>query len=334
MFASDDRLLYVLSARREVSWSAYKAAFDALHGAPGGESDDAALARARSHTAHTLDALGHCDVNFDEWGGRVTVAPAALARLPRAGLPEAVLVGTRAPETIAQLTAICTSRARPASLSVTPEQGDLALIPARVVVQADDIGDLAEIAHTLDILFTEQPPAWVLAHFSGSLDAYLERLDAAAIPEPEWRREDFDPISLRFRPARQPDDNIRLSRYSDPERDAWVYLLWRDGRCVRPDRDWGRYAVLREFGAGILLYDELRNLLAVPVGAPLPRLLARALTLCAGAAPTFAPIQQRVSPGRVLWGYTAYDDVPEQVAELVAAKIGQILVRRSLYGIS
>jgi len=329
MSTPDDRLLYVLSARRALDWSAYKGAFDALHAPPiNGAVGD--LARARARTARTLDALGHCDTHFDDWSGHVSVAPALLARLPMRGLPEMVLAGARSPTTIARLEAACEACPRHASVRIDGHDRGSPLVPSRVSVQAEAIEDLAAIARSLKIALAEQPPSWALAHFAGSLNVYLGQIQLSSFPEPEWRREDYDPASLSFREtwaARNERDAVRLSRYSDPDRYVQRYLFWRGDHCAPVDRDWGRYALLRSVGAHVLLYDDRRGVMAVPSGAVLPRLLARALTLSSGRAPHVVPIRDMAGSGREPWGHVVYRDVPEQIADLIAEKVGQRATR-------
>ena len=71
MFNSD-RLLYILSAKQDLSWTAFKSVFDALYPSISSASDlerqDIKNKRLEV-VRRSLDALGHCD--FDFTGNRV-----------------------------------------------------------------------------------------------------------------------------------------------------------------------------------------------------------------------------------------------------------------------
>jgi hypothetical protein len=96
------------------------------------------------------------------------------------------------------------------------------------------------------------------------------------------------------------------------------------------DRDWGRYLILKEARRNVLAYDARHFLLAVPVSAPLPRLLARACTLCSGYAPRNALASGQAVTLPAPCSYEVYSAVPPDIATTVAAKVSQKLVPVSL----
>jgi hypothetical protein len=70
-----------------------------------------------------------------------------------------------------------------------------------------------------------------------------------------------------------------------------------------------------------------RFIIAVPVGAKLPRLLERALTLCSGYVATFVeglPFSPEIR------GFNLFRAIPPQIAEMTAKKLGQTLSTHSL----
>lgn len=332
MYRNSDRLLYVISARTELTWSAFKQIFDYLYTIRtcSGELGLDTLPYQRRMTLRALDALGHCDVSFSEDGGKIFVAPPVLARLPCLGLPKAVLVGERSPETMKQLSAARSTFGQKVRFEVREHGGDLALVPPRLLIEAESINLLADLAATLRIRFEEEPPAWSLLHFSSSLHEYLAMFEWSAASELNWKRKDFDMSSLQFRTTYQADTPVRLSSYSDRVRNLQIHRLWKNEQWVLVDRDWGRYAAFRETGVNVLAYDQQRFLMAVPASAPLPRLFARALTLCSGFAAPFIPKHSVSYESPEAWGFTLFRDVPPQVAEIVASKLGQTLLPYSL----
>ena len=92
-------------------WREFKNAFEYLYlNTPGtdGEAIESEIPSwAVNKTARALDILGHCDLEFSQSGRRVHAAPPVLARLPIAGLPQAVLTGSRSPKTIPSVKEAC-----------------------------------------------------------------------------------------------------------------------------------------------------------------------------------------------------------------------------------
>jgi hypothetical protein len=323
-----DQLFYIISAKNEMSWASFKEAFDYLYTLQAdsidGERDG--IKPKRFQTVRALDALGHCDFDFNE--NKVYAAPPVLVRLPCAGFPQAILAGARSPQTIQKLSEACKAIGNHVNLEVTEQPGELVLVPRRVAVQAEEVGELEAIANFLEISFLEMPSAWSLAHFAASIDDYLTTFQWSNDPElTTWKRQTFDPSSLQFRSSQERDTDIRLSQYSHPSRNSQKHYLWKEGRCTEIDRDWGRYVVLKALRRNVLVYDQQRFIIAVPVGAKLPRLLERALTLCSGYVATFVeglPFSPEIR------GFNLFRAIPPQIAEMTAKKLGQTLSTHSL----
>ncbi len=125
----------------------------------------------------------------------------------------------------------------------------------------------------------------------------------------------------------QPNLPVRLSRYVDPVRNINLHLLWKGDECTEVDGDWGRYAALRDMGVNVVTYDSQQFALAVPSTIPLPRLIARGLTLCAGFLPQTVNSSEAcrlsISNPRAI---SIYTEVPPTIGELAAAKLGQVLL--------
>ena len=330
MSRDSDQLLYVISAKQQMPWASFKEAFDYLYTlqAASNGAELNGINYKRLQTVRALDSLGHCDFNFKEDTSKVSAAPPVLVRLPCAGFPQAILAGARSPQTIQKLSDACKCIGHHINLEDTKQSGELLLVPVRVAVQAEDVGELEAIANSLGIPFMETPSAWSLLHFAASINDYLATLQWSTSSELTWKRQTFNPSFLQFRQDQETDTDIRLSQYSHPLRQTKIYYLWEDGRCTQIDPDWGRYAVLKVARMNILVYDQHRFIMAVPVGAKLPRLLERALTLCSGYAATF--VDKIPFAHTEVRGFNLFRAIPPQIAELTAAKLGQILLPQSL----
>jgi hypothetical protein len=324
MRESDDYLLYVLSAWREMSWSSFRSAYDALYVLCMSYScDRPQQARfVRWRALRSLEWLGHAESVFDERRSTVYAAPPVLARLPVAGFPTAVLCGARSPHTIAALYDACAKHG--CILSLEQQAGSSHFTPRRVSVEAETEADLGKLARDLQVTAEPVPPAQTLLEYAGSVEDYLRGCRPKPGPEIDWPRLDFDTSSLRFQSAGRVDSGARLSKYVHPTRQTSVYYLWYGTTYEQVDGDWGRYAVLRQAGRSVLAYDSRRFLLAAPASAPLPRLLARACALSSGYAPLYTG-RPTSSTGPSIRGYDLFRDVPPEIATGIADKVGQKL---------
>jgi hypothetical protein len=328
---NSDRLLYILSAKQDLSWTAFKSAFATLYPSIASVSDleKQSIDGKRREVVRSLQSLGHCD--FDFTGNRVYVAPPALVRLPRAMSPQAVLTGARSPQTLEQIKDICNSLSNHTKVEIQPDDA-LSLIPRRITIQVEDVEELRKIANSLKIHFKDNPAAWEILNFAGSLQDYLATRKWSSAPEINWKHQTFHTSSLTFQPSKDTDSNIRLRQYNHPTRNTQIHYFWRnDGQSAEIDRDWGRYVVLSAIHLNTLVYDKRKFMMAVPVSAKLPQLLERALTLCSGYVPEYKDRLESLS--KILpkvRGFKLFQAIPPQIAEMTAAKLSQTLVTQSL----
>ena len=330
MFNSD-RLLYVLSAKQEMNWTAFKSTFVSLYALIVSVSDleKQDIKNKRLEVVRrSLDSLGHC--NFDFTGNRVYVAPPTLVRLPCAGFPQAILAGARSPQTIEQIKDVCNALGNHIKVE-SQREDDLSLIPRRITVQVEDVEELRKIADSLKIHFKENPAAWEISNFSGSLQDYLPTRKWSSAPEINWQRQTFNTNSLHFDSPQDTETNIRLSQYKNLKSSTQTYHFWRDGQSTEIDRDWGRYAVLSAMHINILFYDNRKFMMAVPIGAKLPSLLERALTLCSGYVPEYRDkIDSLAKLLPKVRSFSLFQAIPPQIAEMTATKLNQTLIIQSL----
>lgn len=342
MSRDSDELLYVISAKKEMSWSSFKEAFNylyQLHSINNDEQEN--LNSYRLSTVRAFDSLGHCEFSFAETNSKVYVAPPVLVRLPCAGFPQAILAGARTPNIIDKLTCVCESVGQHVTIEVTEQENKLALVPKRVAVQAEDVLNLQDIASQLGINFAETPSAWSILNFTASLEEYLANCTCSDEAELNWESETFNPVLLRFISfaSENEESKIHLRKYQHPYRNNYIYYLWQEEKNTLIDRDWGRYAVLKENKINVLFYDRHKFIMAVPLGAQLPGLFERALTLCSGyvakleklslhnfKANSSDPIPREITENLAFTSFKIFRDVPPQIAEMTAAKLGQTLL--------
>jgi len=326
MYNADDSLLNVISAKREISWAEYKKLYDDLYSTQILSKDlgESNVNFKRSQTARGLDALGHCDFEFSKDVQRVLSAPPVLGRLPETGLPKAILVGSRLPRTILRLKELAKKSRGKVRVKLDKQADDYVLAPLRVVVETDYIKDLSDFSESTGVKFENEPAAWSVINFSSSLSQYMATLSWNRRRDLNWPRSDFSLDTLTYRRTERQNGDMRLSRYVDPTRNLDLYLLWKGDECAEVNRDWGRYAALQLAGLNVVQYNVEQFEFAIPSSVPLPRLIARSLTLCSGFLPIVTPSTSE-HPSISSYSISVYRGIPPTVAELAATKIGQTL---------
>lgn len=308
--SSGDALLYAASAALDMSWDAFKRAVDSVCTPDGRFASDMRLVRAEA--ASVGDALAHWDVVADGGDRRVVVAPPVLARLPWPGLPRSALCGSRSPDTLTEIRDAARGLSGVDVRSTTQRHPYAA---ARIEIEASTPALLDLLADRLGIEYRDQPPAWSLVQACPSVREYLAALEWLERPDLNWDRRDFDTARLAFVPGDPAADGLRLSSYAHPGGWEWREWLWDGARSADADRDWGRYVLLMDAGVQVLQYEPVAGTVTVPLQVPLPKMLARALVLCSGSAPSYGA-------GQGL-GTRVHAGVPQPIAEVALAKVGQ-----------
>lgn len=257
-----------------------------------------------------IAALGHCEVDWKH--GRWSVAPPVITRLPLAdGL--AVLVGARRPRLIRAIenAELYVERARRPSRERTLPAPATILIPYQ---QAKDLEDAAGgigvnyvgcaavgIARKLQPsppLANSAPPAY---------DSLFERL--VGFSPQRWKA--TSPRDLA------PPDGL----YREQIHGRWRYTLRREGRWHAVELSLGIFAELARRGDTVIHWQpdndnySRTGTVIIDRSVPLPPLHSRVLVLCSG----FIPRSDSTAKTEL------HDNVPREVAELVASSLGQTL---------
>jgi hypothetical protein len=320
MLDRSDHLLNAISSRGSVSWQAFKDIYYEVKSALSGANGISQPARRYevSVCARRLQSLGHCDCDFSG-SGTVYAAPPVLARLPFSGRVLAVLAGAR---TAAQIEAFAAAAKREgAELSI--RHADVAAIgvPSRIIVECASPSALSQLAANTNTHYTEEPAAWQIASYAGSVGEYVESLEWLPATDPRWDESGFNPDKLSFTGFYDQSDSLRLTRQEVYGR--WVFALWRGGMRANANVDWARYAVANLRGTRLMAYDPRNSIFAAASGAPIPSPLARALVLCSGQLPEAASSIKLTPREAALRNCDCYHNVPKPIADLVFAKLRQ-----------
>ena len=118
------------------------------------------------------------------------------------------------------------------------------------------------------------------------------------------------------------DKSFSLVRYKLNEY-TYEFKLWKNNKCYKVDRNWGRFIVLKQFQKEVILFDSINNKVAIPVSTPLPRLLAEAIMLLSGKAPDLQELDGKK--------YRVYDNVVGIFTQNVfRLKLGQKAINTTL----
>lgn len=328
MSVDPNQLLFVMSARGSMTWGQYREAVDYLAASDNSQERRIDCTASRSGLLQCLEALGHCDANYDRGESTISVTPPALCRLPRAGLPVAVLTGARSLRTHKEMVDVAEAGGGGVRLTVDRHPGPLGLLPDTIRVSAASEEAMAEYCTALRIRYAAIPSAWSLMHWTGMLSDYEAALDFRVPDTFNWARLDFNLDCLGF--LRETSEFLpRYTKYINPSSTLPMHVFFRDRLGAEADPNWGRYLLLNAKRITVTAYDERRFRLCVPVKVPLPGVVARTVCLCSGKPPVCQHIEGLVR-GVDCQDWLMFEDVPPQIAWATLSKVGQTPERTSI----
>jgi len=323
------QLIYALSSLGSVNLDKYRELFSILY-RPGNslENDDTAI-NYRGQVSRVLDSLGYLEFNYDL--RKVFVCPPALITLPDYGLPKFLLTGARTKPFLSKLKQLVHKNKNVMKIQRYAQNTGWFNLPDKIVLKTADIESLKQIAKELDIFVSlDNPAAWKIADFSASVGDIEQNLKFTPREEINWKKRVFDINRLEFNYANEKAAEYILSEYTHPVTQQKMHWLWNGNEAAVINRDWGRYFILNKLGVHVLIYDEAKQLLAVPVTIPLPKLIARAVALCSGTP----PLLQRIESEKIRMYrnplFYIYRDIPVEIAEVITQKTGQKIILSKL----
>ena len=321
MCADPNRLLVVISARGTLTWAQYCEAvgFLSVQGSDGRLKYGGTA--TRSCLLQSLDALGHCDTHYDDGRTTIAIVPPSLCRLPKYGLPKAVLTGARFLKTLSWLEDAAKTRRGGLRVSIKRYPGPIGLLPDSIFVEAETGEALARFGDDLGIRYIETPPAWSLVNWSGTLSQLGEELFFRIPQSLNHPRYDFSAETLEFTRTRI-DSYPRFTRYRNPTTGLPMHVFFTGDQGAEVDLSWGRYLFFSFKGITISAYDERRFRLCVPVRAPLPGIVARILCLCSGRPAVYLHRESLVR-NVACADWLMFGGVPPQIALAALSKVGQ-----------
>ncbi len=329
-----DRLLYALSTREKMSFSNFEIAFNTIyplvHKSASQDNEEANFTFYKFQTLRFLDALGHCEYDFST--RYVYACPPYLVLLPGFGLPKAILTGARSPELLHRLKMFVKQNKSSIEYREVSQRVKYLLLPKAILLESISKDLFKDAAESVKIgCLSGEPAAWCLLNYTIDIEKVKQSLSFSERAEIDWPRRTFLILNLSFNKYASRVDDYRLVEYTNPITQQRLHFLWDGKKAAQVDRDWGRYLILAHSDLSVLLYDAKRFLLAVPSTAPLPRLIARALTLCTGLSPAEAILKgQPVAWIPASFRFNIYEAVLPSIAGIVSERLGQKLMDFSL----
>ncbi len=288
----DDLLLW-LSAKGAGSWSQFRGAVEELHvqrqasllDDSGGERSGSDLP-VYHEVRFALQRLAHIEFRSGDAGLAWRVVPPSVALIPGRDA-FGLLCGARSAALLDRLRSVV-------DVEMEPVDGG----PQRIVLRARSETTIAARARELGLHVQESAPLAILCAVPAVRD--VSTWSPAEIPEmPGWTVHRFLPSQLQWTAIPQ-DEAARgataLFRFV-MKHQRFYYLRWR-GRSYKVPVQVGKYAVMGRRHADVA-YDSDRGVLSVPAVARPPLLIERALILCSGVLPRFAPSSGRLEYARV-----------------------------------
>lgn len=325
MSADPNRLLFVMSARGSMTWTQYREAVDCLSASAPTQERQLDGRASRSGLLQCLEALGHCDVLYEQGKSTISITPSTLCRLPKSGLPKAVLTGARSLGTYEEMLAAADSCGGKVQVEAESHPGPMGLLPDLIRVSATSEEAMAAYSDILKIRYAETPSAWTLVNWCGTLFEYQAMLDFCRDDGLNWARYDFDVNTYEFG-RDTPEVFPRYSRFRNPKTGLPMHVFYPDRLGAEVDLSWGRYLFLNARGITATAYDERRYRLCIPIRVPLPGVVARTVCMCSGKPPVHYQ-KANLLPGNNCQHWLMFEEVPPQIAWAALSKVGQTPTR-------
>ncbi|MFD1874437.1 hypothetical protein [Hymenobacter bucti] len=292
-----DELLHLLTTKGRLTLEEFSRAYDSLWLSRRLEGNQwLPTIRQKRGVMRLYAQMGFGDYGYRRGAEQIMALQPSLLPLPtkEAAVWRMLLTGGRTPTFVSGVQNYIKQQAPDMSSQILgPEESnhnlllpDTIILTAPAAVAKKKFEALANACGIRYIGFDAKVPV-ELVLFAGSLTQYKNRLvPNGSFVRDGWRKKIFDPSTLNWPDVAADDESYKqrscLLEYnlSDFER---RYAWWHDGQPYQVDKNWGRYLALQAASRQVILKEG--NEVAIPVLAPLPDMLAKALVLLSGRAP-------------------------------------------------
>lgn len=295
-------LLSFLTIRQKLKAKDFYAAFEFLSTIKLKRIDNGTfrnITRAKKFALNYYDYLGFVD--YDYHNDSIIINPPQLIYIPSFSGRSVLLIGARDKSLVDAILKNAVNYKLHVEINSQYSSNENLLLPDRIVIHAfENDGDwsIRKLAESLKIKFNSERLHQIgLYLLNGTVDGYEQ-----VVLEKNRSLDDygscskyiFNPSSLAMDKLENEefDKNMSLLEYKFREWER-IQVLWKDGKCYKVDRNWGRFLVLKNLQKNVIVYDRDKKIVAIPTSTPLPRLLFESITLMSGFAPMSKKIQNR-----------------------------------------
>ena len=285
------------------------------------------LSKIKRWSLNLYDYMGFLDYEYSN--RRIVVNQPQLVLIPTMQGRNAVLIGGRSPILLQKLWEATLDKNLQFSVEVQDESLSAFSLPNKISITGFDDENgynierkLNKIASECNVLFEiDKIPQFALSEFSGDIVDYEKNLKPNKFfNDYGWIIKKFDQDKIHFSSSASFSQDLSLVEYKLNEY-TFLHILWMNGQSYNVNKNWGRYILLNKHGKQIIYNDRNKELIAIPAATPLPRLIAEAMTLFSGRAPS----QRFLSIGEHKTWFNLYYNIPHVFAYNVFKKIGQTI---------
>lgn len=328
-----NHLSYFLSLKGELSNEDFFKAFEFFYSKefPDHEANSTIkISNLKRDSLNYYDFIGILDFEYET--KKIILNPPQFILIPSNKGRKVLLIGARDSSLLEQIIKIAPKYNLQVEITKQLASNKRLLLPDVISIKSfkqinDNFGEicLQKFAEELKIPFTsEYFPQVAMQLFSGNIYEYENSLVETDEADYDWARYIFNPATLKFEKNETStfDKSYTLVKYKLDEH-TYLFKLWKENKCYLVDINWGRFLVLKHFEKNIILFDNIKNKVAIPASTPLPRLLSESIMLLSGKAPDFQEINGKK--------FKVYENVVGIFTQnLFQSKLGQIAINKNL----
>lgn len=272
-----------------------------------------------------FDYLGYLDYEYETKS--IVVNPPQLIFIPTNKGRKVLLIGGRDNSLVKRIIANAPKHRLQVEIIEQFESNKKLLLPDAITIKSfgtskENFGENNLIAFAAELKIKFNPSELVqvgLQHFSSSIQKYENYIlanEETNTTFEDWARYIFNPETLHLDKSFSEsfDKTITLLEY---KLRPWEFYhrIWINEKCYSVDKNWGKYIVLKHHQKHVILYDRIKEKVAIPLDLHLPRLLAESIMLLSGLAPVYKKIEGTA--------FRIYENIPSVFIKNMFDKLGQ-----------
>jgi hypothetical protein len=283
------------------------------------------LSRIKRAALNFYDYIGFLDYDYET--KKIVVNPPQLIFIPSNQGRKVLLIGGRDASVVNSIIATAPEYNLQVEIIRQNSSNEKLLLPDVITIKSfgkrtEGSGErnIVAFANEMKIKFSRENFVQVaLQLFSADIKEYEKELitnNETSQDDYGWARRIFNPENLCYERNESPtfDKSFSLIEYKLNEY-TYYHKLWKDNKCYSVDKNWGKYLALKQFNKHVIMFDNKRRKVAIPLETPLPRLLSESIMLLSGLAPDFTEIDGRY--------YRIYENIPGIFTQNLFYKLAQ-----------